>query len=508
MTAKRPAHGPHALGAIAVVTLAVIGTPQAAVAQFLDNLSTGPQSLATADVAAPSGLVSSTAGCPNGNLEQTTVPLSWTGSTALDADGNYLVRYYDILRSAAGSGNYTSIGSTSGAPPPANYIDGTVTAGLPDPTYYAISGDTLEYNYGPSASWSAVGTYSFGTEENALAVTPDGTRLYVAETGAADHNVLVFDSVAGQGNALVSTVTLAGSGAEPAAIAMAPDGDDAYVLDRANDLVDVIPVPTPTGSYTVTTTIPVGDVGDPAAMAVSPDSSQLLVANYGSGTVSIINTTTEAVTTVTLPGTSTAEPMGIVVLPSGADAYVVDGGNAQVDEISLTGPTLGTVVAQLGVGNQGPTDTPADIDVADSQTAGPIVYVGNGGTTTVSAIFTATNSVTNITVGTATENPVALVAAPNGCYVAAVVSGTAGTAVSLVSTDTNTISSTTALPSPATCIAVQGSSSAYEAFDGPVVATPSELSYELQAAASPTGTGFESAYSSPITVTLGRGQVP
>jgi YVTN family beta-propeller protein len=498
----------RAVGLITVAALAVVGNPQAAGAQFVDQVATGGQSVASATLAIPAGLASGTPACAPSDVEGTVVPLTWTGSTAEDADGNQVVGYYDILRSVDG-GAYTSVGSTSGAPPVTAFSDGTATdvPALPS-NYYAISGDSLEYSNGTGPTWATVGNYSFGSEENLLAATPDGSRLYVAESGPGAHQVLVIDTAPGGNNAVVSTIDLAGPAPVPVAVAMAPNGTEAYVLDGANDEVDVVPVPTPPGAYAVTTTIPVGDLGDPAAVAVSPSSSQLLVANYNSGTVSLIATSTGTVTTVSLPGANSPQPTGVVVVPSGAGAYVEDAANDTVDEISLTGPTAGTVVGEVSVPDLGNDDSPAGIDVADGSSAGPEVYVADAGAATVSVISVATNAVTNVPVAPADEAPVALAAAPDGCWVAVVTTGSGGTGVSTINTATNSATSTTPLAGLASAIALPGSSNGSETADGAIVAMPVELNYELQAAQTAAGGGFESAYSAPITLSLGRGQLP
>jgi YVTN family beta-propeller protein len=157
-------------------------------------------------------------------------------------------------------------------------------------------------------------------------------------------------------------------------------------------------------------------------MAVTPNSSELLVANYADGTVTVINTSTGTVTTtVPLPipaGGQPPAPMGIVVLPSSADAYVVDRANNQLDELSLSGTTANTFVAEDAVGNQGTgAETPSDIDLVQNPTVGTEIYVGDSGTDQVSVIATASNTVSNVSIG-AGNTPVALVAAPDGCFVA------------------------------------------------------------------------------------------
>lgn len=496
------------IGLVTLVSLAVVGNPQAAEAQLSYGLTAGPQSEQTAELAAPTGLASSTPSCAS-SAYQTAVPLSWAGSPALDEDGNYLVGYYGVWRSVNG-GAYSLAGSTSGAPPATTFTDDTATDALPTTTYYYTSGNTLEADYGGTTT--PVGTYDFGAQENLIGsvATSSGSWTYVAESGTSNHDVLVVDSAHGDANydKVVSTVSLAGSGPVPIAVAMAPNGSAAYVLDQANDQVDVVPVPTPTPTYTVTTTVPVGVLGNPDTMAVTPNSSELLVANYRSGTVTVVNTATATVAaTVALPtpaGGHPPAPMGIVVLPSGADAYVVDDANNQLDELSMSGVTADTFVAEDKVGNQGTgADTPADLGVVQNPTAGTEIYVGDGGTDEVSVVATASNTVTNLSIGTGNA-PVTLVAAPDGCFVA--VAQSAGT-VYLISTTTNTVLKTMS-GTPATCLAMQGDSSASLETTGSVVAVPTLLSYELQAGQTAAGGGFKSALSSPVSVALGAGQVP
>jgi YVTN family beta-propeller protein len=496
------------IGLVTIVSLAVVGNPSTAEAQLSYGLTVGPQSEQSAELAAPTGLTTSTPSCASSTYHSA-VALSWSASSSLDEDGNYLVGYYGVRRSV-NAGAYSLAGSTSGAPPATGFTDDTATDTLPTTTYYFTSGNTLEANYGGATT--PVGTYDFGAQENLIAstTTPGGSWTYVAESGTTNHNVLVVDSLHGDANydKVVSTVTLAGSGAVPIGVAMAPDGSAVYVLDKTNDQVDVIPVPTPTPTYAVATTVPVGAVGDPDAMAVALGSSELLVANYADGTVTVINTATATVAaTVPLPapaGGQPPAPMGIVVLPSGADAYIVDRANNQLDELSLSGAAANTFVAEDAIGSQGTgAETPADIDVVQNPTMGTEIYVGDSGANQVSVIATASNAMSNVSIG-AGNTPVALVAAPDGCFVA--VAQGSGT-VDLISTATNTVLRTMA-GTPATCLAMQGDSSAYVEASGSVAAVPTLLSYELQAVQTTAGSGFKSALSLPVTVSLGVGQVP
>jgi YVTN family beta-propeller protein len=148
-------------------------------------------------------------------------------------------------------------------------------------------------------------------------------------------------------------------------------------------------------------------------------------------------------------------------------------------------------------------ETPADIGVVQNPTAGTEIYVGDSGTNEISVIATASNTVANFSIG-AGNAPVALVAAPDRCFVA--VAQGAGT-VYLISTATNAVLKTLA-GTPATCLAVQGDSVAALESSGSVAAVPTLLSYELQAVQTTSGSGFMSALSLPVNVSLGAGQVP
>jgi YVTN family beta-propeller protein len=434
------------------------------------------------------------------------VQLSWTGSSSLDADGNYIVGRYSVLR-RAGGGSYSVVGTTSGAPPAASYTDDTASAPLPSTTFYAVSGNTLESSYGGSA-WSAVGTYSFGSEPNLIAATPDGQRVYVAESGPGGGQVLVVGSLYGSSgyDKVLATITLPGTNPDPVAVAMAPDGSAAYILDANNDQVDV--VASPSSSTLVSATVPVGNVGDPAAMVVTPSSSEVLVANYNDGTVSVISAATASVSaTVPLyqPGRRAPQPMGIAVLPSGADAYVVDRANSIVDEIALTGGSAGSVVGHVAVGGQGGTDTPADIGVAANTTTGPYVFVGDNANKTVDVI-SGTTVAHQLSVGGGAQRPTALAVAPDGCYVAALASSGGSSTVYLVNTSTFAVAAQPGVATPAVDVAVEGSSASWESADGAVAATPVEVSYEVQASQYQGGGGFASAYSQPLVISLGNGQ--
>ena len=128
-----------------------------------------------------------------------------------------------------------------------------------------------------TSSNTVVTTVPVGTQPNGVAVTPDGTRAYVANGGG---DVWVIST---SNNTVLAKVVVGGY---PTAVAITPDGTRAYVTRANGNSVSVIA----TSSNTVTATISVGTA--PAGIAVTPDGKSAYVTNVGtgSGPVSVIDT--------------------------------------------------------------------------------------------------------------------------------------------------------------------------------------------------------------------------
>ena len=132
-----------------------------------------------------------------------------------------------------------------------------------------------------------------------VAITPDGSRVYTANSGS--NSVGVIDTST---NLLIATV---GVRAGAAGIAITPNGARAYVTNNATTTVSVID----TSNNAVIDTITVGDA--PVGIAVRPDGSGAFVANNLGGGVSVIDTLTNTVTdTIDL-----VQPVGVAVTPDG-----------------------------------------------------------------------------------------------------------------------------------------------------------------------------------------------
>jgi len=128
-------------------------------------------------------------------------------------------------------------------------------------------------------------------------------------------------------NTVTATVTV-GSG--PSGVAVTPNGAYAYVANYASGSVSVLSTATNTVTATVTVVSkPTGSIctclsGD---LAVTPNGGYAYVANSGGTTVSVI---TMATNTVTATVTVGSEPVGVAVTPNGAYAYVTNYGSKSV----------------------------------------------------------------------------------------------------------------------------------------------------------------------------------
>ena len=259
-----------------------------------------------------------------------------------------------------------------------------------------------------AASASPVVTDSIptGSFPRNVAVSPDGSRAYVTNSGAGSNSVLVVDT------ATYTPVTTISGFSEPYGVAVSPDGSRAYVTNSGNNTVAVIN----TADNTILAAIPVGS--QPLGVAVSPDGSRVYVNTVT--TVSVINTATNAVS-ATIPGFSLSD--SLAVSPDGMRVYVVDRG---VPTMSVIDTATHTVTTTVGVGNwsRGVAVSPD----------GSRAYVSNNASGSVSVIDTATNTVTTTIGGLNGPNGIAV--SPDGTrtYV------TTADKLSVIDNATNTVS--------------------------------------------------------------------
>jgi YVTN family beta-propeller protein len=254
-----------------------------------------------------------------------------------------------------------------------------------DELYFADTGtntvsviDTATLNpndYNPAETDIHVG---FNPQE--LAVSPDGSQLWVADTGPQTHGAALSDI------AVISTatdkvtatlrsdgtplnVTFSPSGAEayvltdeglfvystatdrviaavrgvgdPHGIAVSPDGSTVYVTDTTDNTLKVVS----TRGYRVTGSIKVGDL--PWSVVVSSDGKTAYVANPDSDTVSVIDTATRTVTdTIDVSG----GPNSLALTADGTQLWVTQITSAYVAVINTSD---NSVTGDVNLGYEG-----------------------------------------------------------------------------------------------------------------------------------------------------------
>jgi YVTN family beta-propeller protein len=258
----------------------------------------------------------------------------------------------------------------------------------------------------PPPPLGAVGVGAFPT---GIAVSPEGTHVYVVNSG--DDSVSAIDADTG------TAVTIA-VGHAPYGIALTPDGRKAYVANAGSNSVSVVD----TQAHVVTETIAVGE--NPYGVAVAPGGERVYVTNQAAGSLTVIDGATSTFTVG-------SAPMGVAVSPDGQTAYVVDN---DAHSLILVDAYAGEVTKTIPVGKH-----PAHVAITPD---GAQAYVTNaaGGSVSVVDLWTATVTETllvsdhPIGVGVGADGRFAFVTALDGSLLAGTV-----TIIDIATGDTETV---------------------------------------------------------------------
>ncbi len=164
-----------------------------------------------------------------------------------------------------------------------------------------------------------------------IAIAPNGDTAYV--TNSNGHTVTPIDIKTSPFT--LETPIRVGSG--PAAIAISPSGATAYVSNFNSNTVT--PIDLTTSPATAERPIAVGS--GPWSIAVSPNGKWVCVSNSEGQSVSVINTITRQATSLQL----TSAPQAIAMTPNGAAAYVANGHQVTPIDLSSTTPVLERAIA-------------------------------------------------------------------------------------------------------------------------------------------------------------------
>ena len=356
-----------------------------------------------------------------------------------------------------------------------NVVAATVTVGI-NPEGISVSPDGSKVyvvNTGENsvsvintASNTVTATVAVSSYPEGISVSPDGSKVYVANTN--DNSVSVINTVT---NAVTATVVV---------------GSHPYSLGNfiANVVLPCNPTPTPTitgftptngctgttvtitgTNFTDVTAVSFGGTSATSFIVVNPTTitavygsgttgtislttavgnissndnftegggfgiTYAYIANYGSNTVSVINTTNNTVTATIPVG---AYPYGVSLSPDGSKVYVANSGS---NNVSFINTATNTVIATVAVGTN-----PSIVCFSPD---GSKIYVANSGSNSISVINAATISVTaTITVG---FSPSGISFSPDGSKIYV----TRGSTLGVINAATNTLTATVTVGSDA-----------------------------------------------------------
>jgi len=241
----------------------------------------------------------------------------WDGFTAINTANCDIAQTYNVgdtfVPGDPGDQNYSSTdeavalsGSTLYFADTGNDSVGVIDAATLDPS-----------NYNPAETLIHVG---FDPED--LAVTPDGSQLWVTDTGPQTN------PFSPSGISIISTATNTVTArirlpAAPAQIAFSPSGATAYVTTTAGLAIFDTATHQLTGF--------VQGLGDPHGVVVSPDGSTVYVTSTYRNEVEIINASSDTVTGTVAVGQM---PWQLVISGNGSTIYVADSDSDQISVIN------------------------------------------------------------------------------------------------------------------------------------------------------------------------------
>lgn len=292
-------------------------------------------------------------------------------------------------------------------------------------------------------------TVSVGVDPHGVAISPDGTRVYVANR--ASKTVSVIDTainlviatisvgsepvsvsatddfvyVVNAGDSTVMVINAATRkviktievGVNPVAVTFSPDGTEAYLAVQSTNSVQVIDAV----DHEVVATIAVSTA--PQRIAFSSDGTQAYVTNFGANTMWVINTAARTIARTVTVGEG---PLGVAATPDGDWVFAV---NASAKTVSMIPTLTYKPLPAISVAS-------SPIEVAASNEAAYVVCQAENSIAVISVKFR--DQVARIQVG---GSPHGIAISPDGKRL--YVTNRASNSLSVISTVTNSV-----LPTP------------------------------------------------------------
>jgi YVTN family beta-propeller protein len=175
-----------------------------------------------------------------------------------------------------------------------------------------------------------------GINPESLAVNPDGSQVWAADTGpqTGQPSLGGISVISTATDTVTSTLKLP---TDPRAIAFSPSGATAYVTtSQGLYVID-------TATLKVVTVI--GGLGSPEGVVVSPDGKTVYVTNTVRDAVDVISAATNQVTRAIQVGQL---PWQLVVSANGKTIYVADGDSNAISVVSTASDTVTNTISDAG----------------------------------------------------------------------------------------------------------------------------------------------------------------
>ena len=280
-----------------------------------------------------------------------------------------------------------------------NSVAGTVP--LPEPvTGVAVSPDGKRVYAANSmhafvidtATHSIVGSVAVGTGVGGyagVAIDPTGTRVYVTSNWNQNpHMVKVIDTAT---NRVVAAIPV---GDTPVGVAVHPAGTRAYVTNMFSDNISVIDTAANTVIANIDLSVgsPCGRNAVPFGIAINASGTRAYVANQncmsavGTWYTTVIDTTTNSLIAHVASGTSPS-PRGVAVSPDGSRVYVSNGAVIDTTTQTMVASFPGSSLNGLALNPDGTRayvpvltyDSPGYVLVVDTTTYAVVATVNVGG---------------------------------------------------------------------------------------------------------------------------------
>ncbi len=188
-----------------------------------------------------------------------------------------------------------------------------------------------------------------GCAPTGIAITPDGSLAFVA--ARASDQVIVVDTSSRQVVSVIDLPDCPSGGCAPTHVAIARDGSVAYVANSGTDqapgttlsvIETTLAVVLPESAVIETIDLRCPGIGcGPQGLAITPDGTSLLVANADADTVTVIDTTDDAVrTTIPLSAGARPDDVAFAATANGLRAVVSNEGNDSVSLIDVAGASV------------------------------------------------------------------------------------------------------------------------------------------------------------------------